>query len=264
DTLSGLTRLYTHGDDLISQSRITGGNPSNASVDTYLYDGLGSVRALTTATGTTSDTYTYLAFGELDNQNGTTANNYLYTGEQYDPNVGFYYLRARYYNPSIGRFQTMDTYAGRMHEPQTLHKYLYVHADPVNNIDPSGLKTLQTLAAGARVVRNLFRSASSSASAIYRKIAKNKIYTVDIYVRTQGFFHAFLYLEKIGLEMGLRYDIDVLGDRKTWFPSPGVVRSRAAKRSSLRSRKIARVAKLSFPQWMLWHATVIGPPKQSQ
>ena len=74
----------------------------------YHYDGLGSTRALSNNSGVITDTYIYDAFGELLNQTGDTENNYLYTGEQYDPNLGFYYLRARYMNPGIGRFISMD------------------------------------------------------------------------------------------------------------------------------------------------------------
>ena len=163
DNLSGLTRLYLYGDDLISQSHISGNDVTTAQSDTYLYDGLGSVRTLTDSTGAITDTYTYEAFGGLATHTGTTENRYLFTGEQFDPNVGFYYVRARYYNPSIGRFQTMDTYAGRMHEPQTLHKYLYVHANPVNNIDPSGLASLPEKAA---VTSNLSIQANIGARAV--------------------------------------------------------------------------------------------------
>lgn len=63
---------------------------------------------------------------------------YLYTGEQIDPDLGMYYLRARYYQPGIGRFWNMDSYEGRQSEPQSLHKYLYCHGNPVNGSDPSG------------------------------------------------------------------------------------------------------------------------------
>jgi len=62
----------------------------------------------------------------------------LTLGEQFDANAGFYYLRARYYDPATGRFPTMDTYRGRNAEPVTLHKYLYGNVDPVNHVDPSG------------------------------------------------------------------------------------------------------------------------------
>jgi RHS repeat-associated protein len=68
--------------------------------------------------------------------------NLLYTGEQFDTNLQQYYLRARYYDPSNGRFNRLDPYAGNNQDPQSLHKYLYCHANPVNGIDPSGNFTL--------------------------------------------------------------------------------------------------------------------------
>ncbi|MEX2499769.1 MAG: RHS repeat-associated core domain-containing protein [Wenzhouxiangellaceae bacterium] len=122
---------YTHGDDLISQH-------STAGPFYYHYDGLGSTRALTDDAETVTDTYDYEAFGDLLNQTGFTENNYRFTGEQYDPNLDQYYLRARYYNQNIGRFTQMDAFQGVASDPITLHKYLYASADPVNNIDPSG------------------------------------------------------------------------------------------------------------------------------
>lgn len=42
------------------------------------------------------------------------------------------------YEPATGRFQGLDSYAGNLRDPQSLHKYLYTHADPVNNVDPTG------------------------------------------------------------------------------------------------------------------------------
>ncbi|MHC5058237.1 MAG: RHS repeat-associated core domain-containing protein [Planctomycetota bacterium] len=100
--------------------------------------GLGSTRALTDAAGIATDTYIYEAFGDIVSQTGSTPNSYMFTGEQYDPNVGFYYLRARYYNPSVGRFHTVDPWQGSIYDPVSLHRYLYAHADPVNLWDPSG------------------------------------------------------------------------------------------------------------------------------
>jgi RHS repeat-associated protein len=128
---AGVMVAYTYGDDLISQTR--GGATSF-----YHYDGLGSTRALTDAAGIATDTYTYEAFGDIVAQTGSTPNSYMFTGEQYDPNVGFYYLRARYYNPSVGRFHTVDPWGGSVYDPVSLHKYLYCHGDSVNHIDPSG------------------------------------------------------------------------------------------------------------------------------
>jgi RHS repeat-associated protein len=122
---------YVYGDDLISQER--GGSDSY-----YLYDGQGSTRQLTNSTQTITDTYTFDAFGNELHKTGTTMNNYLYTSDQYDPNAGFYYLRARYENPKIGRFVTVDPFVGNVFQPISLHKYLYVGNNPVMNIDPAG------------------------------------------------------------------------------------------------------------------------------
>lgn len=123
---------YSYGDDLISQV-LPGG-----SVFFYHYDGLGSTRSLSDNTGTFTDEYDYEAFGELLNSSGSTDNDYLYTGEQYDNELDNYYLRARYYDQGIGRFTQMDNWVGIDIRPLSLNKFLYTESDSVNNMDPSG------------------------------------------------------------------------------------------------------------------------------
>ncbi len=83
-------------------------------------------------------TYDYDAFGNLIRSTGSTPNNYLFAGEQFDPDLGLYYNRARYLNVSTGRFWSADTFEGESNDPLSLHKYLYVAGDPVNGVDPSG------------------------------------------------------------------------------------------------------------------------------
>jgi RHS repeat-associated protein len=82
--------------------------------------------------------YEYDAYGNEFTVSGSTPNNYLYRGEQYDSDLGLYYLRARYYNPLTGRFMSRDPENGKIKDPRTLHKYLYAEGDPVNRIDPKG------------------------------------------------------------------------------------------------------------------------------
>jgi RHS repeat-associated protein len=130
-----VSRRYTYGLSRISQSQPLAGAWTT---HFYMADGHGNVRALADAAGAVTDTYAYDAFGNMLARTGSTPNEFLYCGEQFDPNVGFYYNRARYLDPSSGRFMTMDTYEGSQHDPASLHKYLYAHADPVNNLDPSG------------------------------------------------------------------------------------------------------------------------------
>jgi len=137
EALSGLSCRYTYGLDLISQTRLEGGTPETWY---YGYDGHGSVRTLVDASsGTITDSYDYDAYGMLlSSSSGSTPNNYRYSGEQWDQDLGAYYLRARYYKHETGRFWTMDTFEGNQQDPLSLHKYLYCAGNPVNMTDPSG------------------------------------------------------------------------------------------------------------------------------
>jgi RHS repeat-associated protein len=132
-------RVYTYGLQRISQYQFFD-NQWTASF--YVYDGAGSVRQLTDSNGTPTDEYEYDAYGNSFTKQGTTPNNYLYRGEQYDSDLGLYYLRARYYNPGTGRFMSRDPEDGIDTDPKTLHKYNYAGGDPVNAIDPTGRATI--------------------------------------------------------------------------------------------------------------------------
>ncbi|UCF00175.1 MAG: RHS repeat-associated core domain-containing protein [Planctomycetota bacterium] len=72
------------------------------------------------------------------NPTSAPATSLLYAGEQFDIDAQMYYLRARYYDQNNGRFNRTDPWAGSPQDPQSLHKYLYCHNNPVNGIDPSG------------------------------------------------------------------------------------------------------------------------------
>ncbi|MGA2084000.1 MAG: DUF2341 domain-containing protein [Terracidiphilus sp.] len=128
-------RVYTYGLQRISQYQFF---DNQWAASFYVYDGAGSVRQLADSTGNVTDEYEYDAYGNSFTKQGTTPNVYLYRGEQYDPDLGLYYLRARYYNPATGRFLSRDPEDGKIKIPATLHKYLYAGGDPVNMIDPTG------------------------------------------------------------------------------------------------------------------------------
>lgn len=129
---TGVTQVaYVYGDDLLTQERSTG-------ISFYHSDGQLSTRQLTDFSAQVTDRYSYDAFGKLISQVGSTNNTVRYDGEQQDPALNFYYLRARYLNQAIGRFVSLDTYSGDATDPSSLHKYLYSDSDPVNHRDPSG------------------------------------------------------------------------------------------------------------------------------
>lgn len=124
----------------------------------YLYDGLGSVKQLTDSNESVVASYTYDSFGNVISSVGSVANTYGFTGQQqFNEADSLVFLRARYYNPSIGRFISRDPilvpiqmggYVGwilphlnLIHRPQSLHPYVYVHNNPINFADPRGLGT---------------------------------------------------------------------------------------------------------------------------
>lgn len=139
---------YTLGQDVLSQTTTEYSNRQPAASTTLVfgYDGHGSTRmlldlagAIATVTGV-RQVFDYDAYGTLRNiaalQAATTL---LYNGEWLDVRIGRQYLRARWYDPATGRFGSRDPVFGNLQDPQSLHKYLYGHADPINNADPTGL-----------------------------------------------------------------------------------------------------------------------------
>jgi RHS repeat-associated protein len=134
-----VTRTYTYGLQRISENlnpAFTGNSTWTPSF--YGYDGGGNVRQLTNASGSVTDSYEYDAYGNSFTVSGSTPNEVMYRGEQFDSDLGLYYLRARYYNPVTGRFTSRDPIDGDTFQLVTLHKHLYVGGDPINWLDPSG------------------------------------------------------------------------------------------------------------------------------
>jgi RHS repeat-associated protein len=132
---TNLSRVYNWGLAWISQSTL---NAQPSTTHYFVPDGHGSTRLLTDGAGAITNAFAFDAYGNLIASNGPPQTWFLYGGEQFDPHVGSYYQRARYFNPQNGRFWTADSFEGGQGDPLSLHKYLYCHDNPVNGIDPSG------------------------------------------------------------------------------------------------------------------------------
>ena len=130
-----VTRTYAYGLQRISQNQLIGGawTPSF-----YGYDGHGNVRYLTNAASTVTDTYQYDAFGNLLRSTGSTPNNYRFSSEPFDPALGMYQMRARWYREATGRFLSRDPIEGVMCCALSWNPYIYVRDNAVNAIDPTG------------------------------------------------------------------------------------------------------------------------------
>ncbi|WP_289092006.1 RHS repeat-associated core domain-containing protein [uncultured Bacteroides sp.] len=98
----------------------------------YASDEMGSITHVT-AGAEILNRYEYDAWGVPEVCKEQTENRFLFNGQQYDAVTGQYYLRARFYNPVIGRFTQEDTYRG-----DGLNLYTYCQNNPVYYVDPSG------------------------------------------------------------------------------------------------------------------------------
>jgi RHS repeat-associated protein len=134
--ISTKSHTYVIGSDVIAQA------DASAVVQHFMYDGHGSTRALLNALAqpVTDQVFDFDAYGNrLDTSNqANTSTAILYSGEWWDADLGQQYLRARYFDPAIGRFSSFDTFEGDPSSPASLHKYLYAGSDPTNRIDPTG------------------------------------------------------------------------------------------------------------------------------
>ena len=110
----------------------------------FHHDNLGSTRLMTDGAGNVVMEQDYMPFGEDLPVVGQTevmdkeAGGYKYTGQKEVISIGLYYYGARYYDPSIGRFITEDSYPGEMENPQTQNLYVYVMNNPMKYVDPTG------------------------------------------------------------------------------------------------------------------------------
>ena len=111
-----------------------------------LKDGTNSVRVVVDEAGAVVATHDYDAFGNILAESVPTGGGgqpwpfeHRAFGELFDRDVGMVFLRARWMDPSDGRFVSRDPLEGISDEPMTLHRYGYAGLNPVNFQDPSGM-----------------------------------------------------------------------------------------------------------------------------
>jgi RHS repeat-associated protein len=144
-TVDAAGNLTARGSDTFgfdAANRLTSATVAGTTTTTT-YDGdgirVGEQTGSATATSFVNDVATSRTdeFGVPTASTGSTTSPYGYTGEPVDPN-GLVHLRARTYDPTLGRFISRDTWPGDPASSQTLNRYAYVGNDPVNTTDPSG------------------------------------------------------------------------------------------------------------------------------
>jgi RHS repeat-associated protein len=130
ETTGANTTYYVYGHDLLYSLTTAGPHYHHA-------DSLGSTIATTDANGAVEQTFDYDIFGQVRSVSGSNGTKYTFTGEENDSS-GLAYLRARYYDPTVGRFVSRDPYPMKATDTQTVNRYAYVKNNPTNSVDPSG------------------------------------------------------------------------------------------------------------------------------
>ena len=92
-------------------------------------------RVVTDVNGAPGSPIATKLFGEPHASSALTG--YMFTGKDLD-DTGLYYFAARYYDPSVGRFVTEDSWQGTLAEPWTQNRYVYVGNNPLGYVDPTG------------------------------------------------------------------------------------------------------------------------------
>lgn len=151
------TRFYYDGQNLIAEGSVSGSNVSFkaryvrgyqllsmknqwGTVGYYLENGHGDVVNLYKQDQSLLNTYDYDIWGNptVTEEADQYGNPFRYAGEYWDEGIGLQNLRARWYDPSIGRFITEDTWEGRVNHPDSQNPYIYVINNPLIYVDPSG------------------------------------------------------------------------------------------------------------------------------
>ncbi|AIQ45744.1 hypothetical protein R70723_07495 [Paenibacillus sp. FSL R7-0273] len=153
----GTTRYYYDGENIIAEGSVSG-NTVNfkaryvrglqlismknqwGTVGYYLQNGHGDVVNLYRQDQTLLNTYDYDIWGNptVKEEADQYTNPFRYSGEYWDEGQQLQYLRARWYDPSVGRFITEDTWEGRLNHPDSQNPYIYVVNNPLKYVDPSG------------------------------------------------------------------------------------------------------------------------------
>ncbi len=173
----------------------------------FIHDGQGSVRLLLTATATLAvrDGFAQVFhFDAYGNPHGFTlaqsATSKGYRGEQTDLQTGFQNLRARPYNPRTGMFIGRDPFIGSRPDPQSFNKYLYTHADPTNNIDPTGrfISAVGSLVVSG--IQSVGRGLNQAGAFIALQYARASVYLFSAIASVQAAFIRFNGRIMMGLQ----------------------------------------------------------------
>jgi RHS repeat-associated protein len=160
-------------------------------------DGLGSVRVRTEG-GRVVSRFGYSAFG-APTLGASDPTRLRHAGEYWIPELGLTYLRARFYDPAVGRFLTPDPRAPEPDAPTTFNPYTYAGNNPVRFTDPRGEFSLGNVSIAVSVVSTL------------ASIALPNFDIAGFFVRGLGLDVPFTDIVGVNVQLGLSYGAGSFG-----------------------------------------------------
>ena len=157
---------YIRGTNLVAKYNYWNGDKSEYTY--YTQNAHGDVVNLTDKDGKVTKSYRYDAFGVEISPDSEDVNVFRFCGEYFDTETGTVYLRARYYQASIGRFISRDSFSGKKSDPLSLNLYTYCRNNPISYADPSGY-SYATLPNGKRMSIN-----SASDAKLFNELKSGK------------------------------------------------------------------------------------------
>lgn len=135
EVLESGENFYAYGG--LDEPLLSARGADDGAVVYYLGDRLSTVRGLTDQTGVLAQTYDFDVWGHLLGSTDGIPQPYGFTGREMSEPPGLYYYRRRFYNPSTGRFLSVDPFV--MITPADANPYVYVRNNPATLVDPMGL-----------------------------------------------------------------------------------------------------------------------------
>ena len=144
DAAGNWTKEYVYlGNKLVTAVENTG---SGESINALHFDALGSPVAASDTSGNVIWRETYQPYGErVRNESAAATNTRWYTGHPQDSETGLIYAGARYYDPIIGRFSSVDPVDFTEANPQSFNRYAYGNNNPYRYVDRDGNVPIETV-----------------------------------------------------------------------------------------------------------------------
>ncbi|WP_315069728.1 RHS repeat-associated core domain-containing protein [uncultured Clostridium sp.] len=163
---------FSRGYEVVAADIADFSEGSEVSLKRYYYstDEQGSTVFITDNNQKVKNEYYYDAFGNVLEAQEQIYNRITYTGQQFDGITGQYYLRARFYNPVIGRFTQEDVYRG-----DGLNLYAYCGNNPVSYYDPSGYNKEVCVGKGRSAAEGMAEAGDLASAVKWKGFSKGEL-----------------------------------------------------------------------------------------